>query len=124
MTVFPPGTTVRVLQEDWAPFYNLPNNAKRFTALTGVQVEVTLSHIPEFWELMDRSFHEDDPPFDLVGCDELLLLQYARGGHVEPLDSYVAAEGYALDDFEPAALEGSACVGRSTVCHTATCRAC
>ncbi len=105
MTVFPPGTTVRVLQEDWAPFYNLPNNAKRFTALTGVQVEVTLSHIPEFWELMDRSFHEDDPPFDLVGCDELLLLQYARGGHVEPLDSYVAAEGYALDDFEPAALE-------------------
>ena len=70
-----------------------------------MQVEVTLSHIPEFWELMDRSFHEDDPPFDLVGCDELLLLQYARGGHVEPLDSYVAAEGYALDDFEPAALE-------------------
>ena len=105
MTVFPPGTTVRVLQEDWAPFYNLPNSAQRFTAQTGVRVEVALSHIPEFWSLMDRAFNEDDPPFDLVGCDELLLLQYARKGRVEPLDGYVAADQYALDDFEPAALE-------------------
>jgi ABC-type glycerol-3-phosphate transport system substrate-binding protein len=54
---------------------------------------------------MARSFTEDDPPFDLVGCDELLLLQYARSGHVEPLDGYVAADKYALDDFEPAALQ-------------------
>jgi len=54
---------------------------------------------------MDRAFNEDDPPFDLVGCDELLLLQYAREGRVEPLDGYVAADQYALDDFEPAALE-------------------
>jgi sorbitol/mannitol transport system substrate-binding protein len=105
MTAFPPGTTVRVLQEDWAPFYNLPNSAQRFTAQTGVRVEVTLSHIPEFWGLMERAFNEDDPPFDLVGCDELLLLQYARKGRVEPLDGYVAADRYALDDFEPAVLE-------------------
>lgn len=105
MSAFPPGTTVRVLQEDWAPFHNLPNSARRFSELTGVRVEVTLSHIPELWELMARAFNEDDPPFDLVGCDELLLLQYARNGRVEPLDGYVAADGYALDDFEPAALE-------------------
>ena len=104
MTPFPPGTTVRVLQEDWAPFHNLHQTASRFTGLTGIQVEVRLSHIPELWELMDRAFNEDDPPFDLIGCDELLLLQYARAGHVEPLDGYVAADQYALDDFEPAAL--------------------
>jgi ABC-type glycerol-3-phosphate transport system substrate-binding protein len=106
MPDFPPGTTVRVLQEDWAPFYNLHNNARRFEDLTGIHVEVTLSHIPEFWDLMDRAFNEDEPPFDLVGCDELLLLQYARQpGRVEPLDSYVRADAYPLDEFEPAALE-------------------
>lgn len=100
-----PGTTVRVLQEDWAPFHNLYRSALRFTAQTGIKVEVTLSHIPELWTLMERSFTEDGPPFDLIGCDELLLLQYARDGHVEPLDGYVTADGYALDDFEPAAIE-------------------
>lgn len=105
MATFSPGTTVRVLQEDWAPFHNLHRTAQRFRELTGIAVEVTLSHIPELWELMDRAFNADDPPFDLVGCDELLLLQYARQGRVEPLDGYVVAAGYVLDDFEPAALE-------------------
>ena len=98
-------TTVRVLQEDWSPFHNLPQSAQRFTEQTGIEVEVTLSHIPELWEHMDRAFNDDAPPFDLIGCDELLLLQYARRGRVEPLDSYVAADGYPLDDFEPAALD-------------------
>ncbi len=106
------GTTVRVLQEDWAPFHNLPNSARRFTEQTGIQVEVVLSHIPEFWDLMARAFTEDNPPFDLVGCDELLLLQYARQGHVEALDETVAAEGFPLDDFEPAALAAISHAGR------------
>jgi ABC-type glycerol-3-phosphate transport system substrate-binding protein len=94
-----------VLQEDWAPFHNLHRSAQRFFEQTGIKVDVILSHIPEFWELMEQAFNDDDPPFDLVGCDELLLLQYARDGHVEPLDSYIAADDYSLDDFEPAALE-------------------
>ena len=49
--------------------------------------------------MMDRAFNDEDPPFDLVGCDELLLLQYARAGRVEPLDPR-RAEGYDLSDFE------------------------
>ncbi len=105
MTAYPTGTTVRVLQEDWAPFHNLHASARRFTAQTGIAVEVVLSHIPELWDLMDRAFNDDDPPFDLVGCDELLLLQYARGGRVEALDDIIADDGYTLDDFEPAALD-------------------
>ncbi len=107
-----PETTVRVLQEDWAPFHNLHRSAKRFFEQTGIKVEVTLSHIPEFWELMEHAFNDDEPPFDLVGCDELLLLQYARDGHVEPLDGYVAADSYSLDDFEPAALEAVSLHGK------------
>ncbi|MCC7448285.1 MAG: sugar ABC transporter substrate-binding protein [Anaerolineae bacterium] len=97
--------TVRVLQEDWAPFYNARESVKRFTEKTGIKVEVVLSHIPELWEHMTRSFNDDDPPFDVVGCDELMLLQYAREGLVEPLDDYVVADNFVLGDFEPAALK-------------------
>jgi ABC-type glycerol-3-phosphate transport system substrate-binding protein len=106
------GTPVRVLQEDWAPFHNLHRSAERFFEQTGIRVEVTLSHIPEFWDLMEHAFNDDNPPFDVVGCDELLLLQYARGGHVEPLDSYIAADDYGLNDFEPAALEAVSLHGK------------
>ena len=33
-------TTVRVMQEDWGVFQNLPATAKRFTEQTGIEVEV------------------------------------------------------------------------------------
>ena len=99
---FPSGTVVRVLQEDWAPFQNIRRTVGDFTARTGVKVEVTLSTIPEFWRLMEQSFMTDQPAFDLIGADEIMLLQYAREGRVEPLEARVAGEGYPLDDFEPA----------------------
>ena len=62
--------------------------------------------IPEMWELMERSFSGEDPPFDLVGVDDLLLIQAARAGHVEPLDELIAADGYSLDDFTRAGARG------------------
>jgi ABC-type glycerol-3-phosphate transport system substrate-binding protein len=99
MRRFEPGTTVRVMQEDWGVFRNLPASAARFSELSGVEVEVTLTVIPEMWELMERSFSGEDPPFDLVGVDDLLLVQAARAGHVEPLDGLIAADGYSLEDF-------------------------
>src|SRR6185437_2620965 len=82
---------VRVMQEGWGVFQNLPATAARFSEQTGIDVEVTLTVIPEMWELMDRSFSGEDPPFDLVGVDDLLLVQAARAGHVEPLDDLIAA---------------------------------
>lgn len=106
------GTTVRVMQEDWGVFSNLPATAKRFTAQTGIEVEVTLTVIPEMWELMERSFSGEDPPFDLVGVDDLLLIQAARSGHVEPLDDLIAADGYSLDDFPQAAIDALSDRGR------------
>jgi ABC-type glycerol-3-phosphate transport system substrate-binding protein len=104
MQRFPPGTVVRVLQEDWAPFQNIRRTVVDFTAHSGVKVDVTLSTIPEFWRLMEQSFMADEPAFDLIGADEIMLLQYARAGRVEPLEPRVAAERYPLDDFEPAVL--------------------
>src|SRR5579864_2772881 len=105
-------TTVRVMQEDWGVFKNLPALAERFTAETGIEVEVTLTVIPEMWELMERSFSGEDPPFDLVGVDDLLLIQAARSGHVEPLDELIAADGYSLEDFPAAALAALSDRGR------------
>ena len=95
---------VRVMQEGWGVFENLPATAARFTEQTGINVEVTLTVIPEMWELMERSFSGEDPPFDLVGVDDLLLIQAARAGHVEPLDDLIAADDYPLDDFTKQAL--------------------
>ena len=105
-------TTVRVMQEDWGVFQNLPAVARRFTEQTGIDVEVTLTVIPAMWELMERSFSGEDPPFDLVGVDDLLLVQAARTGHVEPLDDLVAVDGYDLDDFPPEALAAVSDGGR------------
>ena len=105
-------TTVRVMQEDWGVFQNLPATAERFTEQTGIEVEVTLTVIPEMWELMERSFSGEDPPFDLVGVDDLLLIQAARAGHVEPIDDLIAADGYSLEDFPRAALDALSDGGR------------
>jgi ABC-type glycerol-3-phosphate transport system substrate-binding protein len=104
--------TVRVMQEDWGVFRNLPATARRFSDQTGIEVEVTLTVIPEMWELMERSFSGEDPPFDLVGVDDLLLIQAARAGHVEPLDDLIAAETYPLDDFTSQALAAVSDGGR------------
>src|SRR5260370_19990410 len=97
-------STVRVMQEGWGVFENLPATASRFTEQPGIKVEVTLTVIPEMWELMDRAFSGEDPPFDLVGVDDLLLIQAARAGHVEPLDAFISADAYSLDDFTSQAL--------------------
>src|SRR5712692_149068 len=97
--------TVRVMQEGWGVFENLPATCARFSEQTGIDVEVTLTVIPEMWELMERSFSGEDPPFDLVGVDDLLLIQAARAGHVEPLGALIAADGYPLDDYPAAAID-------------------
>jgi ABC-type glycerol-3-phosphate transport system substrate-binding protein len=105
-------TTIRVLQEEWGVFQNLPATADRFARQTGIDVEVTLSSIPELWELMERSFSGEDPPFDLVGVDDLLLVQAARSGQVEPLDGLIAADDYSLADFPTSALDAVTDRGR------------
>src|SRR5579871_3723955 len=104
MRTFSPGTVVRVLQEEWAVFANIRRTVPRFTALSGVEVEVTLLGIPALWQQTERSFAGEDPPFDLIGADESQLLAHARLGHVHALDDYIAADQYDCTDFTPAAL--------------------
>ena len=116
---------VSVLQEEWAVFRNLGRSATRFTEKTGIPVGVRLGTIPEFpeegwasaadvelWDLTIRSLQSSEPPFDLIGADEVLLLNAARQGLVEPIDGYVARDSVSLDDFEPAALNAVTYDGR------------
>jgi sorbitol/mannitol transport system substrate-binding protein len=103
---------VRLLQEDYPPFYNLRRTLPLFTERTGIRVEVTYLVLEPFWEQQRISFESDTPPFDVMGCDEIVLLQHARRGQVAPLDDFVSRDHYDLADFTPAVIEAASFRGR------------
>ena len=81
---------VRIYQEDWLPFQNLPAAVAAFERATGIGVElawdkVGVGTIEHMFDQMARSFGDDDPPFDLVCMDEVLLRAYARRGRVQEI---------------------------------------
>ena len=103
----PSDRPVRVYQEDWWPFQNLPAALRRFTEETGVATElawdkVGVGSIEAMFEHMTRSFTDDDPPFDLICTDEVMLRRFAREGRVLPLGDLMARDGITLDDLTPA----------------------
>jgi len=98
------GTVVRLLQEDYPPFYNLSRTLPVFTERTGIRVEVTYRALDDFWAAMTAACEADVPTFDVLGCDEILLMRHVRRGQVLPLDPLVARDGYDLSDYTPAAL--------------------
>ena len=78
---------VRIYQEDWLPFQNLPAAVAAFERATGIGVElawdkVGVGTIEHMFDQMARSFGDDDPPFDLVCMDEVhaARLRAARPG--------------------------------------------
>ena len=82
---------VRVYQEDWWPFRNLPAALRRFSQRTGIATElvwdkVGVGTIETMFAHMVRSFTADDPPFDLVCTDEVMLRRFAAEGRVLPLN--------------------------------------
>jgi len=102
--------TVRVYQEDWWPFQNLPAALARFTRETGVATELSwdvvgVGSIETMFEHMTRSFTDDDPPFDLICTDEIILRRFAAQGRVLGLNELMARDGLTLDDVAPATRE-------------------
>ena len=94
---------VRVYQEDWWPFQNLPAALRRFSEQTGIATElawdrVGVGSIEKMFEEMLRSFTDDEPPFDLVCTDEVMLRRFAAEGRVLVLNELMARDGIALDD--------------------------
>ncbi|MFL5336953.1 MAG: extracellular solute-binding protein [Geminicoccaceae bacterium] len=115
-----PGRKVRIYQEDWLPFQNLPTACAAFERATGIGVElawdkVGVGTIEHMFDQMARSFGEEDPPFDLVCMDEIMLRAYARHGRVQELDGWMARDGVTLGDYTAAtagaATYGGACIG-------------
>lgn len=98
---------VRVYQEDWWPFQNLPAALRRFTEETGIATELSwdkvgVGSIETMFEHMMHSFTDDDPPFDLICTDEVMLRHFARDGRVLTLNNWMTRDGITLDDVTPA----------------------
>ena len=94
---------VRVYQEDWWPFRNLPNALERFEHETGINTELVwdkagVGLIETMFDRMIRSFTDDDPPFDLVCCDEVMLRRFASRGRVLGLNQLMGRDGITLAD--------------------------
>ncbi len=111
---------VRVYQEDWHPFQNLPAALKAFEAETGIATELVwdkigVGSIEAMFDAMTRSFTEAEPPFDLVCLDEVMLWRFADEGRVMPLDAWMRRDGVTLDAVMPgarrAAMRGGAVMG-------------
>jgi ABC-type glycerol-3-phosphate transport system substrate-binding protein len=108
---------VRVYQEDWWPFQNLPAALRAFTAATGIATElawdkVGVGLIEGMFDHMTRSFTDDDPPFDLVCTDEVMLRRFAADGRVLVLNDRLAAAGVTLDHVTPATRDAVTLDGR------------
>lgn len=108
---------VRVYQEDWWPFQNLPAALRRFTERTGIATELSwdkvgVGSIETMFEHMTHSFTDDDPPFDLICTDEVMLRRFASAGRVLVLNELMARDGITLDDVTPATREAATLDGQ------------
>src|SRR5688572_3523162 len=97
---------VRVYQEDWWPFQNLPNALREFERQTGIRTELSwdkvgVGLIEAMFEHMLHSFTDDDPPYDLICTDEVLLRRFAAKGRVLVLNELMARDGVTLADVTP-----------------------
>ena len=94
---------VRVYQEDWWPFQNLPHALKEFERQTGIKTELSwdkvgVGLIEGMFEHMIHSFTDDDPPYDLICTDEVMLRRFAAEGRVLLLNDLLARDWVTLDD--------------------------
>ena len=97
---------VRVYQEDWWPFQNLPHALQEFERQTGIGTELSwdkvgVGLIETMFDHMIHSFSDDDPPFDLVCTDEVMLRRFAAEGRVLVLNELMARDRVTLDDVTP-----------------------
>jgi ABC-type glycerol-3-phosphate transport system substrate-binding protein len=113
-------TTVRVYQERWFPFGNLPAALKEFEAKTGISTELvwdsvgvgTLEHM---FVQMTESYHSPDPAYDLICADEVILQQMGEMNLVEDLAPRMRDGNLNLDDVTEAtrhcAMQGEKVLG-------------
>ncbi|SDB03679.1 ABC transporter substrate-binding protein [Bauldia litoralis] len=101
---------LRVYQEDWHPFQNLPAALKRFSDETGIPTElgwdtVGVGTIEHMFEQMIGSFTADDPAYDIICTDEIILRDMAQRGRVLDLAPLMRRDELTLDTVTPATRE-------------------
>lgn len=110
---FKEGTSVHLYQEDWHPFQNLPNALKKFEGLTGIKVNLQWDKLnssdmtDKMWNEMESSFTDEEPPYDLICADPIIIKEYAFKDRVEELNELIDKDNYELEDLEPMSLTAS-----------------
>ncbi len=124
---------LRVYQEEWFPFRDLPQALAEFTRKTGIPAELSwdpvgVGTIEHMFDTMVASFGAEHPDFDVVCCDEIILRQAAAHGGVLDLAPRIRAEGIGLDHVTAATVAavtlGEAVLGLPcvNVCSMLLCR--
>ncbi|MBA3416310.1 MAG: extracellular solute-binding protein, partial [Chloroflexia bacterium] len=94
--IFLPATWGTITQEVFAPEYE---------AQTGVRVEIELIGRDAIHDRMGTLFVAQDPSYDLFNVDYNWVPEFARAGHLLPMDDVLAGPEMAGDDFLPRALD-------------------
>lgn len=115
-----PGGILKLYQEHWFPFANLPAALAEFTRSTSIKTElvwdqVGIGTIEHMFDQMIGSFTKPNPVYDLICTDEIILQEMARKGLVEDLSARMVRDALTLDNVSDATRHavtyGSAIVG-------------
>jgi ABC-type glycerol-3-phosphate transport system substrate-binding protein len=98
-----PHGILKIYQEDWYPFANLPAALAEFTRQTGIATELSwdtvgVGTIEHMFDEMLGSFEGRSPTYDLVCTDEVILQAMDRNGLVVDVSPLMQRDGITLDD--------------------------
>ena len=96
---------IRLLSEDVPYFRDVERTIARFTAETGIEVEVGFRFLTDLWTETERAYTEEPAPWDVVVTDEMILAIFVAQGRVRPLDDLVARDRYDASDYVAASLD-------------------
>jgi len=96
---------IRLLSEDVPYFRDVERTIARFTADSGVEVEVEFRFLTGLWDETERAYSEEPAPWDVVVTDEMILATFVAQGRVRPLDDLVARDRYDASDYLAASID-------------------
>ncbi len=99
------GTTLRIAGLHNAPFENMKPFIEEFEQQTGISVELEQMSNSNLFKKATVESAANTGFFDILRLSPNFLPTFAEPGWIAPLDDYIEASGYNIDDFIPAALD-------------------
>jgi ABC-type glycerol-3-phosphate transport system substrate-binding protein len=96
---------IRLLSEDVPYFRDIERTVARFTAESGIEVEVAFRFLTDLWTETERAYTEEPAPWDVVVTDEMILAMFVGRGRIRALDDLVARDRYDASDYIAASLD-------------------